>query len=67
VRIFTNGLSTPTTERSGCGGLKFKKSSELIERLTATLILTPFAPATRPARVFYRVKCFGEDNVIDPL
>jgi hypothetical protein len=38
-----------------------------IERLAATLILTPFATAACARLRVEVVKCVGEDNVIDPF
>ena len=49
-------------------GIEIQQISEQIERLPATLILTPFATAACAlSRAFMCLKCVGEDNVIDPL
>jgi hypothetical protein len=45
----------------------FKKPSKQIERLAATLILTPFPRRLAHSLRVHVVKCVGEDNVIDPL
>jgi len=45
----------------------FKKPSKQIERLAATLILTPFSRRLAHSLRVHVVKCIGEDNVIDPL